>query len=596
MPGFTIIYGSETGQSEAIAEQIYDASITLGLEPTISCANELKSEDLHNTAVVFVVSSTGDGDPPENFESFWSSLQDNPPHNLKYTLLGLGDSNYSSFGGFPSQLDDFMTQKGGQQFYKFDLADDAVGLEMVVEPWIEGLWEPLNKVLSTLTSENDIIQCLNRLKIDCPKPENQKPAKLTYQIVFTDDKFAEKFPFGVKDFILPFSCGETELEEATACKKERLTADDKLVKHVEEVSLETISEYGPGDSFGALAENSDVDVNLLIERLDLTASQNLQYTLTSSARIQPKHIINTCSVFYALKYTLDIYSLPKKAMLKYLGEHCTQKSESDLMYYLASKEGSDELNRLIYNNKMSLLEILNIVPSCTPPFVGLLQFLPRLMPRYYSISKYMPGRITFAFTVVDNIRSESSLQRAEGVCSSWLNSLNVGAKVCIYKRNNEHFKPVLDNLIMIGAGTGVAPFLSFLQHLQERQSEHDKESNSRVLITGNRYRELDSLYSSLLEGYITDRTLTHHYTAYSRDEGSKYHYVQDCIAGNSKCIVDMIDKGASIYVCGDAKGLAKGVEEMFVKVLAEEKGVSDTEAKVQLKNLREQKLYLEDIW
>ena len=595
MPGFTLIYGSETGQSESIAEQIYNSSLTLGLDANLSCANQLKSEDLHNTAVVFVVSSTGDGDPPENFESFWNSLQDNPPHNLKYTLLGLGDTNYSSFGGFPTQLDEFLTQRGGEQFYKFEVADDAVGLEMVVEPWIEGLWEPLGKVVSTLGLGNDIIQCFNRLKIDCPKPENQKPSKLTYQIIFTEDKFVEKFPYGVKDFILPFSCGE--LEEASVSGKKRLTADDTQVKNVVEMSLQTSSEYGPGDSFGILAENSDVDVNKLIKRLCLTDSQDLQYTLTSSARIQPKHIINTCSVYYALKYTLDIYSLPKKAMLKYLGEHCALESEGAMMYYLASKDGSDELNRLIYNTKMSLLEILNIVPSCTPPFVGLLQFLPRLMPRYYSVSKYEPGRISFAFTVVDNIRSDSSLQSAEGVCSSWLNSLNVKRKVCIYKRKNEYFRPVLDNIIMIGAGTGVAPFLSFLQHLQhERNSGNYEEFNSQVLITGNRYCDMDSLYSTLLEGYLADRTLSHHYTAYSRDVGAQYHYVQDCIAGNSKFLVNMIDKGASVYVCGDAKGLAKGVEETFVKVLAEEKGICETAAKDQLKSLREKKLYLEDIW
>ncbi|KAL5255264.1 hypothetical protein ACHWQZ_G014609 [Mnemiopsis leidyi] len=597
---FLVIYGSQTGQSEAIAERIALDSESLGLEAELVCGEELVGEmdRLDNQVAVFVVSSTGEGDPPENFESFWSALHDTTPQNLKYTLLGLGDSNYTEFGGFPNSLKQLLDEAGAKSFYEYQLADDQVGLELVVEPWIEGLWDPLKQALSGTSSflslqlDQSLLDKLSNLDIDRDLPKS----KQMFQYEFCKEDFTLSFPEGVNKFILPFAAGS--LEKSIILKKTCLTERSEKTKETYEMEFATSDVYGPGDSFGMLCENRECEVWDLLKRLKLEDKAHKKYSLTPDPSIKPhllpKHILRQCSPYYALKYTLDIRSLPKKALLVLLAEHCVDKREGDCLRYLSSKEGSKDLNEVIYSRSLTLLELLSLFPSCLPPFCSLLQHLPRLTPRYYSVSRLSEHGVKFVFNHVTNIRGTvGELPAVPGVCSSWLRELKEGDCVYVYRRKNTGLKPVLGDggMVMVGAGTGVAPYLAFLDYVAQSNAE-----SKTMLITGNRYEKLDSIYREEFLKFQSDGVLQSYLTAYSRDADSTCCYVQDCIKQHAQLVMEYLDEGARVYVCGDAKGLSVGVHEMFCSVLSESKCVSVEEAKEIISCMRKEGRYCEDIW
>eukprot|EP00116_Pleurobrachia_bachei_P009329 sb/3469591/ len=219
--------------------------------------------------------------------------------------------------------------------------------------------------------------------------------------------------------------------------------------------------------------------------------------------------------------------------------------------------------------------------------------------------------IKFVFNIITNIRDSTSLTSPlPGVCSTYLSSLTTTSHLHIYRRKNNSFLPPSSpgsNMILIGAGTGVSPFLGFLDnvtcsHVTEGV-DHVTEGVDHVttshvtLITGNRYRALDSVYEKEFEEHLSSKRLNTWYRAFSREEGSQWRYVQDVVRDKGEEMVnEIVDKGAAVYVCGDAKGLGAGVWEAFVEMVRKWTGRSREESEVFMKEMRTTKRYCEDIW
>eukprot|EP00116_Pleurobrachia_bachei_P003248 sb/3463510/ len=501
---FLLIYGSQTGQSEAISEQI-----------ALSCGEDLQCD-------------------------------------LKVAEGLTGDTNYTDYGGFPNSLNRFLTERGAKSFYEYQLADDAVGLEHTVEPWIEGLWDPLRAVLSPPS----LADKLAALSITTTEPDNIT-TKLIYSLEWSGEKeWSHTFPHGVDKFILPFSDG-TPLEPAPVLSVTPLTSDP-LVKSVLEIEIAcTAAKYGPGDSFGVLCENSDGEVTTLLSRLSLSphTPYQLQVGEGVKARLLPKHILMECTPWQSLIHSVS--------------------------------------------------------------------------------------GIKFVFNIITNIRDSTSLTSPlPGVCSTYLSSLSTTSHLHIYRRKNNSFLPPSSpgsNMILIGAGTGVSPFLGFLDNVTGPCShvtegvDHVTEGVDRVtegvdrvtegvdhvtegvdhvtegvdhvttshvtLITGNRYRALDSVYDKEFEEHLSCERLNTWYRAFSREEGSQWRYVQDVVRDKGEEMVnEIVDKGAAVYVCGDAKGLGAGVWEAFVEMVEKWTGRNREESEVFMKEMRTTKRYCEDIW
>ena len=616
----------------------------------------LKIYHISIKVAVFVVSSTGEGDPPENFEEFWSNLSTSPPTQLNFAVLGLGlfilfnilycilyciycivykknnvlytvytihvyqgcvssyyrdififlffetsclgDSNYTEFGGFPRRLHQHLKNSGCNEFYEFALADDAVGLELVIEPWIEDLWEPLTAIIRH--NKNLELSTHINLKYDAnickdPNSDDFPLVDLIFNFEYSNDSEPIIFPDGVRSLMLPFNNGKLEQAEIVSVKQ--LTSNyNTLVKETLEYEIATNETYSAGDSFGMLCHNSDQEVKNILNQLaedpaNANSSMNIEIKPGVKQRLVPKHFLNRSTAHYFLKYVFDLHALPKKVFLRYLAQCCSSTEEKNFLNFLASRNANEELKKTIYDQGLSLLDLLNMFPSCRPSIIGLLQFLPRLMPRYYSVSRITnEGTIKFVFNWIENKRKHEPA--IPGVCTSYLKTLTCGDKVYVYKRKNDNFKPnSTRSMVLIGAGTGVSPFLGFLDHVYK----HGNNSNV-TLVTGNRYKNLDSVYREEFMFYLTKSVLTSYYAAHSRDEGCKHRYVQDIIRDYADFFVNKFDEGATVYVCGDAKGLGASVLGAFVEIISKRKYMSKEEAEAYIALKKKQGVYLEDIW
>nr|XP_002741834.2 PREDICTED: methionine synthase reductase-like [Saccoglossus kowalevskii] len=774
---FLLLYGSQTGQAEAIAEEIQEDAENHGLKADLFCLSqtEKKFNIVDEKCVVFVVSTTGDGDPPDNATKFYRRLKKKTLPNdhlkqLKYTLLGLGDSNYSNFCNNGKNFDKRLNDLGGQRFYPSGFADDAVGLEIVVEPWIEGLWKALRQELKMDHSNHDDVQTENLSKeleniklveneqtdslievsetertkrneteIDAIIPNkeisnsntvnqnllndqsvnqsgissnttneetvndqsvdqsqtsshktnqetlnNQSKASIEIQNLqeanekyesAVDDKKTDTVnrgddsdvsqaetpipslkvstpPLSESGLTLPpsphpyigiqyisdaaldvstiplqgganFPSCNSEVVMATIMSAERLTSSDAL-KTCLRIKLDitgTILSYQPGDSIGIVCPNMEEEVDFLIRRLSILDEADKPITLhvlkdTKKKRaLLPEYIPAGCSIRHAILTCLDIRNTPKKALLRMLVDYTTNTDEKRRLQELCSRQGAQDYEKWIRCCSLSITDILVAFPSCNPPIERLFELLPRLQPRPYSAASSplaVPGCLEFAFNIVEIPAGDDRHCERRGVCTGWLNRLTSHLQddtkvedkiqIPIFSRTNQYFhlpSDVTTPIIMIGPGTGVAPFRGFLQHRQyQRQQTPTEEFGQTWLLFGCRHRNKDHIFRTDLSEFVDNGTLSRLCVCFSRDRTEdEPRYVQDLMRIHRQELAQLvIEKKAVVYVCGDAKHMAKDVKETWTQIIADYLHIKTEDAESVLKNIREEKRYLEDIW
>ncbi|XP_014788148.1 methionine synthase reductase isoform X1 [Octopus bimaculoides] len=739
---FLLLYASQTSQAESISELIYDNAVASGLSVERHCLSstddKFKIED--ESSVVFVVSTTGDGDVPDTAVRFLRKLkkkskQEEHLKHLSYTVLGLGDTNYNAFCNGGKTINRKLEELGAHLFYECGWADDAVGLELVVEPWIEGLWKPLKAQLESCTTSKKMEQSTetNSSPSETPPTENeaQKLTETDKMTLPTDslkeqilrnpllNNLMQDIPLGVKivektphsNYIMdladrPVDVSNVELVVQTDLTEEKhqakesasltccaphlkdsdlsipllsppylvltLLPDEKLdlynsavqngasfpsmassvqtatvlkcsclthpgaVKTTLDLELffedtETVA-YQPGDSISVICPNNEREVNHLIQRLDLENAGDAFFSLSVSPNTTkkkascPNYLPPKCTIRYALTHCLDIREPPKKALLRMLVDYASDEQEKRRLQELCSKEGMSEYTTYIREPGLSLLDILLNFPSVMPPFERILELLPRLQPRPYSVASSQEtdkNKLHIVFNVVQIPAGRGRRYHRQGVCTGWLEQLTLSLQsdsktdqkdlpvslsslslaekpiISFFTRTNQRFHLPSDSktpLIMIGPGTGIAPFIGFLQH--RHHLSKTQPLSDAWLFYGCRHQKKDFLYQDEIEKFLEQGCLSKFFVSFSRDEQPEEspRYVQDNLQRNSKELVDLLDKDAIVYVCGDAKNMAKDVCAAFTSILASEKGVSPEEANKILMKLRLDKRYLEDIW
>lgn len=784
---FTILYGSQTGQAKAIAEEIHEFSEQHGLNSNLFCLSltEKKFTLEKEAFVVFVVSTTGEGDPPDTMCKFMRRLKKKTLpgthlENLHYTLLALGDTNYTNFCNNGKALDKRLLQLGARQFYDTGYADDAVGLELTVEPWIEGLWSALRNQLhvglpsaegsgpdsktafpgishtkdGVINGDNKTAEVTDGKILEFDKGSQQSESKTAVpeikriqdSVTNGENKSSEAIDgkIGVEttsrashetdshngaanscdtnqcgqekmdsvdgqstsavskiitqqsnsELTSPHTLGEqlklsfppllssglsipqlpaayleityhsdhkldcaalslhngasfpsavSDVSMATVVSARQLT-DDASIKTALDIELDiTVCNlnYEPGDSFGVVCPNASFEVEELITRLGLTEradtpfSTQLMASTTKKSASVPNFIPEYSTIRHTLSTCLEIRAVPSKALVRVLCEHTTNPQEKRRLQELCSKQGASDYTRFIREPGLSLLDLLNAFPSCCPPFERLLELLPRLKARPYSVSSSPlenPTRLHFVFNIVEFPAVEGIREQRQGVCTGWLNEITkvhrqgkisdtnelTGnfskmtfqeiPKVPVFQRKSLNFKlpSTLEMpIIMIGPGTGVAPFVGFLQHrdLKQKTTGLAAPLSEAWLFFGCRHKERDYLYRQELEHYLSTGVLSRLFLSFSRDAIDDLHsdpppkYVQDNLRRHSAEVAEQVlGKGAVVYICGDAKNMARNVYDTFLEIVQEHKGVDITEARKVMIKLRENKQYLEDIW
>ena len=789
---FTILYGSQTGQAKAISEEIHELSDQHGLNSNLFCLSltEKKFTLEKESLVVFVVSTTGEGDPPDTMCKFMRRLKKKTLpgthlENLRYALLALGDTNYTNFCNNGKELDKRLLQLGARKFYETGYADDAVGLELTVEPWIEGLWPALQKHLGLSAEEvcqSDSVKGLIGLSNNCADlvnngnsssleeshdevtEESMQAGERTAQVEIsllkdtatngmsksleeTGDAIVSKGGNGVSEsttkdknsvahvfqtfsdnienikssptkevdslndqstsavrpdlsgqcnslqsspltlgdqlkmpspslsstslsipqlpvaylditfhpdhkldfFSLPlhnnvsFPSAISGVSMAKVASAKQLTSNS-AVKTALDIELDIRDcdmIYEPGDSFGIICPNSNAEVEELITKLGLNEKADTPFSIqlkTSTSKKSasvPNYIPEISVIRHTFLTCLEICAVPSKALIRVLSEHTSDLQQKRRLQELCSKQGTNEYTKFVREPSLSLLDLLNAFPSCQPPFVRLLELMPRLKARLYSVSSSPledPLHLHFVFNVVEFPAIGGIREQRQGVCTGWLNniarsqgksmtgdskapidafsklSLEEFVNVPVFQRKNLNFKLPSNPktpIIMIGPGTGVAPFIGFLKHreLKQKKLGLDTSLSDAWLFFGCRHKERDYLYQQELEQFLSSGVLSRLCVSFSRDPVEELQnspcpkYVQDNLRRHSAEVAQLVfEKGAVVYICGDADNMARNVYDTFLEIVKEYKAIDITEARKEMMKLRENKQYLEDIW
>ncbi|XP_074908378.1 methionine synthase reductase [Buteo buteo] len=691
---FLLLYATQKGQAKAIAEEIWEQAGARGLEADMHCISEMDKYNLETEKdpVVIVISTTGTGDPPDTARKFVKKIQDTtlpPDHfaHLQYGLLGLGDSEYTFFCNGGKTVDRRLQELGAQHFYDTGLADDCVGLELVVDPWIDGLWLALkeaflsqkekegmssvvNAVSSSLSAALHGVHELNlssevqNLKLEDEGVRNsdvlsQKlvDINLVASTRDTEPSLVHSVPSVSQSALnipaLPPEYIEVQFQdthgenpdlsslisegttfEVPVTKAVQLTREDaiKTALLLELDIADTVFDYQPGDAFCVICPNNVNEVEELLQILGLSEKGEhficvkVKQGTKKRGAARPQHIPERSTLKFILTWCLEIRAIPKKAFLRALVECTSDAGEKRRLQELCSRQGASDYTRFIRDSNVCLLDLLHAFPSCKPSLNLLIEHLPKLQARSYSVSSsnlYQPGKLWFVFNIVEFPACPARPVSRKGVCTGWLaelvapllhpnkNTLNTEGgsssteKISIFARPNNTFHLPADPSVpfmMVGPGTGISPFIGFLQHRQKLREEHaDWEFGETWLFFGCRHQDRDYLFKDELRCFLENGTLTHLKVCFSRDfstaEVAQPKYVQDIIRLYAKEVARVLLKERGyFYVCGDKKHMADGVSDAVVDILSMEMEADKLEAMKILATLREAKRYLQDVW
>ncbi|NWR34895.1 MTRR reductase, partial [Tachuris rubrigastra] len=690
---FLLLYATQKGQAKAIAEEICQQAGAHGLEADMHCISEMDKYNLETEKdpVVIVISTTGTGDPPDTARKFVKKIQDTalpPDHfaHLQYGLLGLGDSEYMFFCNGGKTVDRRLQELGARHFYDTGLADDCVGLELVVDPWIDGLWlalkealllqkekEGMNNVVDAVTSSpspaphvvhelnlssevqnlkledegarsSDVLsQKLDDINLVAPARNtelslvNSVPpvSQAALNIPALPPEYLEVQFHGThgKNPHLSSLISEETTFEVPVTKAVQLTRENaiKTALLLELDISDTVFDYQPGDAFCVICPNNANEVEELLHILGLSEKGDdfvcvkVKQGTKKKGASRPQHIPERSTLKFILTWCLEIRAVPKKAFLRALVECTSDAGEKRRLQELCSRQGASDYMRFIRDSSVCLLDLLHAFPSCKPSLNLLIEHLPKLQSRSYSVSSsnlYQPGKLCFVFNIVEFPACSARPVSRKGVCTGWLAELvapllhpnkntldtkgeNFSAeKIPIFPRPNNTFHLPADPsvpFIMVGPGTGISPFIGFLQHRQKLREQHtDWEFGETWLFFGCRHQDRDYLFKQL-RCFLENGTLTHLKVCFSRDsstaEVAPPKYVQDIIRLHAKEVTRvLLEEKGYFYICGDKKHMADGVSDTVLDILSMEMEADRLEAMKILAMLREEKRYLQDVW
>jgi len=598
-----VLYGSVTGNAEEIARIISEDAPSHGVQAQLACLEQFKKANLEPGSVcVFVVSTTGEGEAPENANRFMRTIKRKTQPadmfaGITFAVCGLGDTNYANFCNTGKILNRRMKELGAESFYDMCEADEGVGgLEQFIEPWKAGLWAPLRVAVgidagaeaAPAEPEPEPAEPEPEPQLQPPQPQPEPATRLQLQPCDAVDGplAAERARQAVGRHV------GAELFGARPSGARQLTAPD-AVKTVWHLQLDAAWAEGtappqPGDALGVLVPNDAEEVSALCTRLGWDAHAAGTVSLgdgdAAGGSGLPSHLPSEAVTIGALlTHCTELRTVSRKSLLKALSACCGDAAEAEALARLTTKQGKADYATVVLEEGLTLLELLGRYPSCAPPLGLLLELLPPLMPRYYSLSTTPlaaagASSLGFAFTVVEwttpagVARQGLATTQLAALASSVAADASSGsAALCCFLKPTPSFRlPEAPETpcILIGPGTGVAPFVGFAQHrLAQAEAEGAgwpaAARGKLTLYFGCRHEAKDFLYREELEAAVGGGALGRLVTAFSRETAEKV-YVQHRLAEDGAAVAAALlsDEGPApsrVYVCGDGGAMFKAV-------------------------------------
>ena len=537
----TILYGSHTGNGKKIAEQAAEAAAARGLQPEVRDINDYPGRQLAQEQNLLVVVSThGEGEPPvsaEELHQFIGGPRAPKLPNLKFSVLALGDTSYLHFCQTGKDFDERLAALGGTRL--LDRIDADVAYKPAAAHWIAAA---LDKLAAASPAPAATVAASAAVVAGPPassqfNAENPWPAKVLESIQLNG------------------------------------RGSDKETYHIELDLAGSGLHYAPGDALAVVPINQHplVEEVLRAGRLSDTAPVLLgEESLSLAAALASRRELTVLT-----RDVLERYAAlaPHAELQGLLGDNAR------LQPYLYGRDVAD---------------LLTDFPTDQLTPQALADTLRPLPTRAYSIASSLLAHPDEVHLTVGAVRYEAFGRRKHGVCSSFLaDRVAVGDEVRVFVEQNEYFKLPQDagtDIIMVGAGTGIAPFRAFVEERAELGA-----SGRNWLLFGNPHFTTDFLYQAEWQQQLKRGGLAKLDVAFSRDQAAKV-YVQDRLLENSRDVFGWLENGAQFYVCGDKNRLGLAVQTALAQVVQKEAGLSAEDAAAYVKNLRKQRRYLEDVY
>lgn len=544
----TILFGSQTGNGQMIAEDSSRRLKDQGYNVTVSSMDDFKTKNMKKVENLLVIVSThGEGDPPDNAISFHEFLNGRKAPKLedaRFSVLALGDTSYEYFCQTGKDFDQRLEELGGTRLYPrvdcdVDFDDDA-------EEWIQG-------VLSSLNELQEETAQASSAPAEAAAPAAPAPEQPAYSRT-------NPFRAEILDNINLNGRGSA-----------------KETRHVE-LSLEGSGlTFEPGDSLGMFPENDPLLVDQLIREMDWNPEETVVLNKQGDIRSLRKALLSHFEITVLTKPLLE--KMSKLTNNEKLQELLETEQADDLRSYL---EGRDLLD---------LLKDYGPWQGGAADVVGNLRKIP---PRLYSIASSPSANPDEVHLTVGAVRYDAHGRPRTGVCSGQCaERTEPGDTLPIYIQHNPNFK-LPDNpsapVIMVGPGTGIAPFRSFVEEREEVEAD-----GKSWLFFGDQHFRTDFLYQTEWQQWLEEGSLSKMDVAFSRDNEEKV-YVQHRIIENSGEVYQWLQDGAFLYICGDEKRMAHDVHEALVTVLEKEGNMTHEEAEAFMLDLQQQKRYQRDVY
>ncbi|AWD67909.1 MULTISPECIES: assimilatory sulfite reductase (NADPH) flavoprotein subunit [Priestia] len=535
----TILYGSQTGNAQGLAENTGKTLEAKGFNVTVSSMNDFKPNTLKKLEnLLIVVSTHGEGEPPDNALSFHEFLHGRRApklENFRFSVLSLGDSSYEFFCQTGKEFDVRLAELGGERLYP--RVDCDLDFEEPANKWLKGVIDGLSEAKGHSASA----------AVPAEAPAGTSPYSRTN----------------------PFKAEVLENLNLNG------RGSNKETRHLE-LSLEGSGlTYEPGDSLGIYPENDPELVDLLLNEFKWDASESV--TVNKEGETRPLR--------EALTSNFEITVLTKP-----------------LLKQAAELTGNDKLKALVENREELKAytqgrDVIDLVRDFGPWNVSAQEFVAilRKMPaRLYSIASSLSANPDEVHLTIGAVRYEAHGRERKGVCSVLCSErLQPGDTIPVYLQSNKNFKLPQNQetpIIMVGPGTGVAPFRSFMQEREETGAK-----GKSWMFFGDQHFVTDFLYQTEWQKWLKDGVLTKMDVAFSRDTEEKV-YVQNRMLEHSKELFQWLEEGAFFYVCGDKTNMARDVHNTLVEIVETEGKMSREEAEAYLAEMKKQKRYQRDVY
>ena len=538
----TVVYGSQSGNGARVVAEVKAQAEARGLKVRVKPMDEYRPSDLRAEKKLLVVVSThGEGEPPDNGKEFHEFLHGRKAgrlNGLRYAVLALGDSSYQHFCKTGRDFDERLQSLGAERIHP--RADCDVDYDDAAARWIDGV--------------------LDALERDAKRSEPQAERRVAVAHAKVTPLHSKKNPF-----------------PATVVANIDLSGhgSGKEVRHLELALEGSALNHEPGDSVGILPTNDPAGVAELIEVLGLEASSAVD-TGNEATTLQ-----------FALAHLYEITTLTRPLVEKY-----AELSDAQVLRAMLADERGEAL--WTYLRGRHLIDLVGEFPVRGLAASDLLGMLRRLPPRLYSIAsslKANPGEI---HATVAAVRYESHGRKRRGVASTFVaERIAEGDQVPIYVEANRNFKLPADPatpIIMVGPGTGVAPFRAFVQ-----EREAIGATGRNWLFYGDQRFTTDFLYQREWQQHLKDGVLTRMDVAFSRDRTPKA-YVQHRMKAQARELYAWLEDGAHFYVCGDAERMARDVHRTLIEIVAEHGHLSIDRATEHVQELQRTRRYQRDVY